>query len=289
MKKAISSQNVFLDLITSRGFVGHKIRKNYNRRGLHPSMTFFVIGDRNKLSFFDIRNTIKALVKGFSLVASILKGKGHILIVNTDPELSSLVRHFATKTGQFGKQLTFCNSKWVGGTLTNWDQVSSSITTFLSFSKKFDRFLVHHAIYFAQYNTLKKNFQGFLYSQQDHDRKSCRTSFDDSLLNGAQRTVSKKNQQVSDNLWLNQRGNLGSLQPPEKKLDFQKPDLLIILNPNENRTALREANLLNIPVIALTDTSSNRNGIQYPIPVNSYSPAFIHLFFSWFLRIIKSL
>jgi len=47
-----------------------------------------------------------------------------------------------------------------------------------------------------------------------------------------------------------------------------KPDLIFIVNPNESRHVIQEANGLKIPVIALVDSNTNLDGIQIPIPVN---------------------
>jgi len=46
------------------------------------------------------------------------------------------------------------------------------------------------------------------------------------------------------------------------------PDLLFIVDIEREDTAVREANLRNIPVIALVDTNCNPNDIDYVIPSN---------------------
>lgn len=46
------------------------------------------------------------------------------------------------------------------------------------------------------------------------------------------------------------------------------PDLLFVVDVGREDTAVHEANLKNIPVIALVDTNSNPQGIDYVIPSN---------------------
>ena len=46
------------------------------------------------------------------------------------------------------------------------------------------------------------------------------------------------------------------------------PDLMILLDYPNTMTAAREANHLNIPIIALCDTDCDPSLIQYPIPGN---------------------
>ena len=49
----------------------------------------------------------------------------------------------------------------------------------------------------------------------------------------------------------------------------ERPDLLIICQPNENQLLLREAFSLQIPVLAFVDSNTCLDFITYPIPVNT--------------------
>ena len=42
----------------------------------------------------------------------------------------------------------------------------------------------------------------------------------------------------------------------------EKPDLIFILNPNENQNIVLEANKLHIPIIAFTESNTNIKGIS---------------------------
>jgi small subunit ribosomal protein S2 len=120
--------------------------------------------------------------------------------------------------------------KWIGGTLTNWKQISKSVLTFAKFSERCENFLIKNNIDFPKYVRVKKCFQGLLY---------------------------KENQKML--------------------LAFnQKPDLIFLINPNENQTILNEAYRLHIPVIAFTESNTNPKEITYSIPVNNYSMKFIY-------------
>lgn len=46
------------------------------------------------------------------------------------------------------------------------------------------------------------------------------------------------------------------------------PDLLFVIDTNKEDIAIKEANRLNIPVVAVLDTNSDPDGIAYPIPGN---------------------
>ncbi len=46
------------------------------------------------------------------------------------------------------------------------------------------------------------------------------------------------------------------------------PSILFVVDVNNEETAIREANILNIPVIAIVDTNSNPDPVDYVIPSN---------------------
>ena len=46
------------------------------------------------------------------------------------------------------------------------------------------------------------------------------------------------------------------------------PDLLFVIDTNKEQIAIKEANRLGIPVIAVIDTNSDPAGVNYPIPGN---------------------
>ena len=85
---------------------------------------------------------------------------------------------------------------------------------------------------------------------------------------------------------------MASLFQGLKKTGFTKhvkrPDLIFLVNPNENRHVVEEAVSLNIPVIAITDSNTPLLGISFPIPGNSNSVPFIHYCLQWITRIITA-
>ncbi|CCD22541.1 mitochondrial 37S ribosomal protein uS2m NDAI_0A03840 [Naumovozyma dairenensis CBS 421] len=58
---------------------------------------------------------------------------------------------------------------------------------------------------------------------------------------------------------------------------ISKPDLLVVLNPTENRNALYEAMKSRVPTIAIIDTDSEPSLVTYPIPGNDNSLRSVNL------------
>lgn len=57
--------------------------------------------------------------------------------------------------------------------------------------------------------------------------------------------------------------NLGGIKEME-----ELPDAIVLIDPNEDFIAVKEANKLNIPIVALVDTNSDPTLIDCPIPGN---------------------
>ena len=58
------------------------------------------------------------------------------------------------------------------------------------------------------------------------------------------------------------------------------PDALVIVDAQYEDTAIREATRLEIPVIAIVDSNTNPNKVDYPIPANDDSMRTIQLIIS---------
>ena len=232
--------------------IGHKSLSISKSRSWHPLMTHYLLGIRNNISIINSAQTLKQLLNAYYIIILILKNKGRLLVVNTNPEyfrifknISSIQKNSVNKKNADifsilnSSLISYCNNQWIGGTLTNWKQISRSALTFAKFSERFDNFLTKNNIYFPQYKKMKKRFQGLV------------IKVDEKII-----------------------------------LAFKKtPDLILIVNPNENRNVIDEANCLNIPVLAFTDSNTDLLGITYPIPVNCNSIHFLYLFLNWLFKI----
>ncbi len=57
-----------------------------------------------------------------------------------------------------------------------------------------------------------------------------------------------------------------------------KPDLLVIIDSNKESLAITEAKKLSIPIVAILDTNSDPDGIDYPVPGNDDAIKSINLY-----------
>src|SRR5258707_4755911 len=56
------------------------------------------------------------------------------------------------------------------------------------------------------------------------------------------------------------------------------PDILFVVDTNKEAIAVKEANVLKIPVVGILDSNSSPDGIAYPIPGNDDAMRAIHLY-----------
>ncbi|RLA64674.1 MAG: 30S ribosomal protein S2 [Epsilonproteobacteria bacterium] len=75
--------------------------------------------------------------------------------------------------------------------------------------------------------------------------------------------------------------NLGGIKDMRKL-----PGAIFIIDPNNEKIAIKEANVLGIPVVALIDTNCDPGGISYLVPGNDDAIKSINLFTAYFANSI---
>jgi small subunit ribosomal protein S2 len=75
--------------------------------------------------------------------------------------------------------------------------------------------------------------------------------------------------------------NLGGIKNMRKL-----PGAIFVIDPNNEKIAVKEANLLNIPVIAITDTNCDPEGIDYIVPGNDDAVKSIIMFTEYFANAV---
>ena len=67
----------------------------------------------------------------------------------------------------------------------------------------------------------------------------------------------------------------------------EQPAAIIVADAIEDKNAIKEANILHIPVFALTDTNVDPTNIDYVIPMNDDALKAVHLALDYFAEAIK--
>ncbi|MFZ0204536.1 MAG: 30S ribosomal protein S2, partial [Roseiarcus sp.] len=189
----------------------------------NPKMAPYIYGARNSIHIIDLAQTVPLLHQALKLVSDSVAKGGRVLFVGTKRQAAEEVAAAAKRCAQY-----FVNSRWLGGTLTNWKTISASISR------------------------LRK--------------------LDEQLGEGAKGLTKKERLMLT-----REREKL------EKALGGIKdmggvPDLVFVIDTNKEALAIKEANRLKIPVIAIIDTNSDPDGVAHPIPGNDDASRAIQLY-----------
>ena len=179
----------------------------------NPKMRNYIYGSRNGIHIIDLSQTVPLLHAALVAVADTVAKGGRVLFVGTKRSASELVADAAKRSAQY-----YVNSRWLGGTLTNWKTISHSIKTLRTTD-----------------DVLGKEHSG-LTKREMLELTRTKEKLDKSLGG------------IKD---------MGGV-----------PDLLFVIDTNKEQIAIKEANRLGIPVIAVIDTNSDPAGVTYPIPGN---------------------
>lgn len=95
----------------------------FSKSRRHPSMKSFIFTTKNKTDIFNLERTAERLTTVLGLVSEVAKNKKQILFVGTKPEAKIVTREAADSTGN-----PFVTDRWIGGTLTNWNEIQKRAT-----------------------------------------------------------------------------------------------------------------------------------------------------------------
>ncbi|WP_333792799.1 30S ribosomal protein S2 [Hyphomicrobium sp.] len=88
----------------------------------NPKMASFIYGARNNIHIVDLTQTVPMLHQALNKISDTVASGGRVLFVATKRQASDAIADAAKRSAQY-----FINHRWLGGTLTNWKTISTSI------------------------------------------------------------------------------------------------------------------------------------------------------------------
>ena len=189
----------------------------------NPKMAPYLFGIRNNIHIIDLAQTVPLLHQALKLVSDTVAKGGRVLFVGTKRQAAPAIAESAKLSAQY-----FINSRWLGGTLTNWKTISGSIDRLRKLDEELN----------AGISGLTKKERLMLSRERDKLEKA---------LGGIK--------------------DMGGV-----------PDLMFVIDTNKEALAIKEANRLNIPVVAILDSNCDPAGITHPIPGNDDAGRAIQLY-----------
>jgi small subunit ribosomal protein S2 len=198
---------------TMRGLLESGAHFGHQSHRWNPKMAPYIFGARNNIHIIDLAQTVPLLHQALKVVSDTVAKGGRVLFVGTKRQAQDQIADAARRSAQY-----FINSRWLGGTLTNWKTISGSIQRL----RKLDEQLS------AGSGGVTKKERLLLTRERDKLEKA---------LGGIK--------------------DMGGT-----------PDLIFVIDTNKEQLAIKEANRLKIPVVAILDTNCDPDGITFPIPGN---------------------
>jgi small subunit ribosomal protein S2 len=88
----------------------------------NPKMAEYIFGARNNIHILDLAQTVPMMHRALQAVSDTVAKGGRILFVGTKRQAQDGIADAAKRCAQY-----YVNSRWLGGTLTNWKTISGSI------------------------------------------------------------------------------------------------------------------------------------------------------------------
>jgi len=88
----------------------------------NPKMKPFIFGEKSGIYIIDLEKTNDLLDKARAFIRDVARAGSYILFVGTKKQAQSIVKEQAEKCGMF-----YVNTRWLGGTLTNFSTIRKSV------------------------------------------------------------------------------------------------------------------------------------------------------------------
>lgn len=213
-----------LPTISIRQLMECGVHFGHNARRWNPKMGSYIYGTRDGIHIMDLTQTQPLLARALEAVREVAAKGGKILFVGTKIQAQEPIAAAAQRCGQY-----YVNHRWLGGMLTNWKTISSSIKRLKEIDSK----------------TEKGELQGLTKKEK---------------LN-----LAREREKLF--------ASLGGIQDMNGR-----PDLIFVIDVPKEDLAIKEAQKLGIPVVAICDSNANPDGITYPIPGNDDALRAINLY-----------
>lgn len=229
-----------LSLVKRGGHIGHSVSSILQSRSKYPLSSQLLLGRRERLDLICPSSSAHQAAYGLYLIARVLRQGGHLLLIDTRGEASCLHRFIEAQGRSLPSSISFVGQHWVGGTLTNWSNISKVIRRCAEISNQFDSFLVSNRLHLPRYEKMMRSYPGLLQTLSTASQLTPKTT------------------------------NTPMIGRSRVKLTGC-PDLLLVINPAENRSIIRESKILGIPIVGVVASNDSLDGITAPVPANPTS------------------
>ncbi len=196
------------DLLEAGVHFGHQVRRG------NPKMKPYIFGAREGVHIIDLAKSEEKLKQAAEAAYELGRAGKVMLLIGTKKQSREIIEELAKEV-----DTPFLTSHWVGGLLTNFDEI-------------------------------KKNIKRLNDLREEQEK-------------GSLSRYTKKEQLLISRKLQKHTTELGGVSKMDKI-----PDAMFIVDAVADLTAVKEARRMNVVLLGFSDTNSDPNLLDYPVPAN---------------------
>jgi small subunit ribosomal protein S2 len=237
------------DLIEAGVHFGHRASR------WNPKMRPYIYGKRNLIHIIDLRETVRGMLRAYRYLAKVASNGSLVLFVGTKRQAKETIEREAARCG-----MPYVSERWLGGTLTNYKTIRDRLKRLQELE---GLWLPAHE------NPAKVDMPAYMKSMLNESGK---LDFVKAPDTAAIRGYSKKMVATLNRELTKIHRNLEGIRHMNRL-----PDALVVVGPNREHIAVKEAQRMGVTTLALIDTDSDPDTVDLPIPGNDDSIRSIEL------------
>lgn len=111
-----------MSIIPMRSLLEAGVHFGHQTKRWDPRMAPYIFTARNGIYILDLQKTLKKVVEAYEIVNKIASEGGTVLFVGTKKQIAECIKEEAERCGMY-----YINSRWLGGTLTNFKTIRTRI------------------------------------------------------------------------------------------------------------------------------------------------------------------
>jgi small subunit ribosomal protein S2 len=237
------------DLIEAGVHFGHRASR------WNPKMRPYIYGKRNLIHIIDLRETVRGLLRAYRYLTQVTSKGSLVLFVGTKRQAKEAVEREAARCG-----MPFVSERWLGGTLTNYRTIRDRLKRLQELETLWLP---------GGENAAKMDLPVYMRNMLNESGKLDLTRAPETaeIRRYSKKMVATLNRELSKI-----RRNLEGIRDMARM-----PDALVVVDPKRESIAVKEAQRVGIPTVALIDTDSDPDTVDLPIPGNDDSIRSIEL------------
>lgn len=139
----------------------------HQRNKWNPKMDEFIYTEKAGVHIFDLGKSAEQLKKAYNYFYKLGRQKKTVIMVGTKRQAREIVEETAKEAG-----MMYITSRWLGGFLTNWDQIKKSMDRMREMEEKFEQGEYEAYTKFEQAQLRKELTRLLRFFEGIHDLKS---------------------------------------------------------------------------------------------------------------------